>query len=521
MINKRKNLMVYAFLLTLIMNISLCGYAVGAENNHVLLRYKGAGSCTSLCGDVLLTVVFVDVGDAQWNEQDTLAMKEKIASATEAFVREANGYRVSLSFDTVFYNAYSDEKPLSSKVDEWAETVFSGVSGLPSYSDAAYWLGKPILFCLKADGRSFARQHKQTSEPEFAVVYPDDEASTIRHELLHLYGARDYYLLDEIKNESGKYFPDSIMLDDNDNGRTIDSLTAFVVGWTDELDETAKQFLLSTEYITDEDVNNSLKDTWRTGLYVETFGSSVYSGMLKDGLPHGLGMIEWENGNTYRGDWEYGKPSGKGTYVWVNGDTYTGDFVDGMRTGKGKYIWASGSTYTGDFVDGTRTGKGTLVWASGNTSYTGNFVDGTRTGKGTLVWASGDTYTGDFVADKLTGKGTFVWSNGDTYTGDFVDGTRTGKGTLVWASGDTYTGDFVADKLTGKGTFVWSNGATYTGDFMDGARTGNGTYFSSDGEVYMGDFLDGKYHGYGICVSADVSTQIGEFSNGEYIGPEQ
>lgn len=48
-----------------------------------------------------------------------------------------------------------------------------------------------------------------------------------------------------------------------------------------------------------------------------------------DGLPHGMGILKWFDGNRYEGEFKYGKIEGTGTYYYKNGGNYTGSWVNG------------------------------------------------------------------------------------------------------------------------------------------------------------------------------------------------
>jgi len=192
-----------------------------------------------------------------------------------------------------------------------------------------------------------------------------------------------------------------------------------------------------------------------------------YTGDIVNGLRHGHGKAEWENGNVYEGD-----------------------FVEGKRVGKGKLTFADGGIYEGDFVDGKCSGKGKDIYANGNT-YEGDFIEGKRVGKGKYVFKSGNIYEGDFFDDYPHGKGKYTFTSGEIYEGDFVNGKYHGTGKLTFKNGHVYEGDFINDKRTGKGKYVFANGNIYEGDFVDGKRTGKGKYTYLNGEVYEGDFIDG------------------------------
>jgi hypothetical protein len=82
-------------------------------------------------------------------------------------------------------------------------------------------------------------------EAEHCVVFSEhynyslDEqgagAATIAHEILHLFGAEDYYTPNARKALANKTYPKDIMLEARDDvsKNDIGDLTAYSIGWTD------------------------------------------------------------------------------------------------------------------------------------------------------------------------------------------------------------------------------------------------------------------------------------------------
>ena len=76
----------------------------------------------------------------------------------------------------------------------------------------------------------------------------------------------------------------------------------------------------------------------------------LYGGELKDGKPHGKGILKY---------FYNGKADGK----------YVGEFKDGKREGKGTWSLYDGTTYVGEWKNDKFHGRGTLT-------YLGNIQDG-------------------------------------------------------------------------------------------------------------------------------------------------
>lgn len=485
--------------------------AAGSYDDHLLMKDKAMGSCKELTGTVEMVVVFVSLPDAPWDIASIAQMNQTLRAAADTLAQEAAAYGAQLSIVHRIHYAQASVTVSMDDSEAWADELLAAVPTLQERT-SDYYHGKPVIFCINTGGRAFAHSEYSDAQAEYAVIFGSDDAGTVRHELLHLYGAWDYYLLDDFTDAAEMYCPDSIMLSSDAQNRT-DSLTAYLIGWTDTLDAQARALIAATEHVTHDLYEQAHEGNTITGWATVQLRGGEYTGMLEDGSRHGFGEMRWENGDSYSGTWTWDALDGMGTYTWADGDSYTGSFVDGSRTGKGTMTWADGASYTGDFVDGERTGKGTIVYADGD-AYSGDFTDGSCSGKGIYIWADGDAYTGDFVNGERTGKGTYTWANGDVYTGDFVNGERTGKGTYTWANGDMYTGDFVDGKRTGKGTYVWADGESYTGSFADGQSTGRGTIVWNSGNIYTGGFASGQRTGEGVFVWADGDVYIGGYVNG-------
>ncbi len=59
------------------------------------------------------------------------------------------------------------------------------------------------------------------------------------------------------------------------------------------------------------------------------FAKGTYSGELRDGEPHGSGVLRMNNGDRYEGEFRDGVFHGSGTYTWADGRSYSGRFIDG------------------------------------------------------------------------------------------------------------------------------------------------------------------------------------------------
>jgi len=92
-----------------------------------------------------------------------------------------------------------------------------------------------------------------------------------------------------------------------------------------------------------------------------------------EGVAHGLGTMQYDEGRCYRGEWRDGHWHGSGFLENANGDSYQGDFVYDARHGHGIYRYGNGDIYEGDFTEDKRSGKGVFNFHNGSV-YRGDFV---------------------------------------------------------------------------------------------------------------------------------------------------
>jgi len=128
-----------------------------------------------------------------------------------------------------------------------------------------------------------------------------------------------------------------------------------------------------------------------------------YEGQVFEDVPHGSGVIRYDNGDVYIGSFKSGQRHGKGELTFKNGrGFYKGQFENDYISGYGKFDY-------GDLFPKIR-----------NDYYIGQFKDGKKHGKGKYYYSCGDTFEGIFENDK----------NNSVYSGEFFQGAKHGPGTL-------------------------------------------------------------------------------------------
>ena len=434
--------------------------------DHVYLVSKNNGNCRELVGDVKVHVYYVNDTVSSWNYEDLSAFEASLEQQAE--ILEADARKYGKSLDLTFTYTVVEIPVLadtSDTEDDWQEAAVA-VLGLTNLANAQKKLNaqyggdsNPMVFAVNKAGRAYA-SWSSGSRSERVTLF-SSKSSAFRHELCHLYGARDFYYPEEVVTLSDKYLNGSLM----GNGDEVDALSAYLIGWDDELDANAYAFLDETKHLTLEYLREEQSKQNITGNVTDyQISSGIYTGYLERGIPNGVGRLIYNSGDIYEGDFVNGNRHGTGKYTWQSGNCYEGDWQNGERTGKGTYTWTSGDKYIGDFVKGVRTGYGKYIWQNGDV-YEGDFVDNVRTGQGTVYYAGGGVYTGGWLDGKRHGEGTYKYTSGSVYVGSWKNGERSGYGRMDWNDGSSYEGEWVANKRQGYGKYVNQYGMAYEGQW--------------------------------------------------------
>lgn len=506
------------------------------------LEAMGDGYCEQLSGDVVVLVIFVSTPSSSWDDAGIAEAKTAFHKELERLEQDAQGYGIELNLQIGCVGATITTE-YDRQSETWREEAMTQAGMLAGYEDQrvledTYEVDHvPVVFVINQEGRAYANHSLSGNAFESLVMFTN-YYEALRHELCHLFGAKDLYFPEETVQAADTYLPGSIM--NGDNTGNIDPLTAFTIGWEEKLPEAAENFLLAVDSLTREYISESQKENQLTGYGTQTYDNGSYTGDLDFGMRHGQGTYYWNDGSSFTGTWVYGERTGYGEMTYSDGAKYAGNWLDGVRSGygeityaggdvykgywannechgQGTYYWSTGGSYRGDWVNGVRQGSGTCIYADG-AKYVGAWVNGVRSGYGELTSADGSTYKGYWADDKRSGNGTCVYADGAQYTGNWKDSAKNGYGVMYWANGNRYEGDFLNGQLHGTGTFTFAGGDKYVGDWKNGERTGYGVYYWTNGDRYEGYFLNGARHGTGTYYFADGTCLSGTWENGSYIG---
>jgi len=411
--------------------------------DHFFLQNMNRSSCRTLTGEITLYVIFAETPNASWDQASRKSALTTLDQACILLEQAASAYKKHLSLTYSCHAAPSLPPVDEDDLEIWVDLALER-AGLPARGGDSPYMQQhsPILVLFNEGGVNFAMANGDDDFCEYLFLHKGFVKSSVVHELMHLYGARDLYYPQSCKKIAEDIFPASVML--TYNSTAIDRLTAYCIGWQDSLADSAINFLKSTAHVTEEEFDEALEQVTFTGHASREYTNYTYTGDFVMGQLQGYGVQEWENGLRYSGEFFQGKRQGQGVMVYSNDEIFKGNFNENAPDGYGIQIWNDLGIYAGNWETGTASGKGTVIFNDG-------FIR-----SGTM-----EKYI-------LQGTGVEIRPEGSLYRGDFVGGSRTGKGTLIWPDGSLYTGDFVEGALTGHGIYIDAEGNIFEGQWFNG-----------------------------------------------------
>ena len=186
----------------------------------------------------------------------------------------------------------------------------------------------------------------------------------------------------------------------------------------------------------------------------------MFIGVWSGGSGHGVpveGVMVFPSGDKFEGRFHYYQHDqpGNGTYLWADGTWYAGQWYNGVPHGLGVRGFENGDVFEGHFINGVPSDTGCDTFIS----------------IGTRHFANGDMFTGWVTSGKPDGGGTLTLANGDTIIGNLQNGQFVGTVTVSFANGDTFEGAWRNGRPYGNGTMV-ANGQRQVGTWdANGAFT--------------------------------------------------
>lgn len=242
------------------------------------LQGKNAGCSLRLRGKVVLITFLVNDGESEWNQKSEKAAIEMLKSACARLMSESGLGKKEFQI-TYACCKVSIPRVLSRKtskkcaIDVLRQFGYSSVQEYQRHYEEKFSRDETaVTFLFNKDFRSYAYsidkasgtvEEEHPNGEEYSITSFDannitGSERTFLHELLHQFGAIDYYYPEIVKIKAEKYLPNSIM----NGGETIDDLTRYVIGWDESLSDVAHEFLKSIKLVTVEDVDFARREEY-------------------------------------------------------------------------------------------------------------------------------------------------------------------------------------------------------------------------------------------------------------------
>lgn len=229
---------------------------------HMALLGKNAGCIEKLRGKVLLVFFLVDDAKSKWDDLMEQKYKKVIQNACLRLMKESGLPTSQLYISYANCRASVPYEVTQKNFRQMMTDVLRsyGCKNAQSFQEAyRREMGKDevcVSFVLNKYFTSFAQRIISSSRVMRTPTGRGDELSVVSfrkfdlkgsersliHELMHQFGAMDYYTPAFVEEAANKYLPRSIMNDGNE----IDALTRYVIGWDDTLTPEAIAFLKAT-----------------------------------------------------------------------------------------------------------------------------------------------------------------------------------------------------------------------------------------------------------------------------------
>ena len=239
--------------------------------NNFYLDGRNTGACKKLKGNIATLTVFMHNRNSKWTEEDKKKYFNSLNTATKWLVRQAKRYKVNLSFKNYSFDVTVNDD-INTHNDFNLIKDFLRVETMQQAHD--YYTKSlncdecPFILVYNMQGRSFGRRHNDNFEGiinECSTVFIEKNKEfdwrVITHELLHQYGAVDYYFPKKIEETANKYLGISIM--DRNLSQNVDDFTAYIIGWKETISGNTYWFLKETMWLTYDKYNEELNNEWK------------------------------------------------------------------------------------------------------------------------------------------------------------------------------------------------------------------------------------------------------------------
>ena len=225
-----------------------------------LMGSRDAGSAKRLVGKTHSLLFFISDEKSEWSQLEKQQFLQLIRDAESWLTIQAKDYQQQITFD---YGVFGWKKDI--EMNDMPTGTRSGKENVRLTQEIITKLGYntpqellkrvkadnvQLLFLFKKDGISYAFPYEKHLDEEFylegmAIYHQFDPqtpqcAACIAHEILHLFGAWDYYKSFQTttaqQDRATALYPNSIMLRTSYNMQelAVDPITAWRIGWIEQ-----------------------------------------------------------------------------------------------------------------------------------------------------------------------------------------------------------------------------------------------------------------------------------------------
>lgn len=239
--------------------------------NHYFLSFKNMGGVRELVGSVDVLVFFVSDPSSKWTDYAKKKYRAVQKEAMQYLVRGARARGIKLQIRLAYVDATLNMNCEPENYGQWSKAIIRqyGTADIPAYQRRHEAVKQctevPIIFVLNKPFRSRAvcADWAARTHGEMSIISSRYNKHTIIHELLHQFGAVDLYYPAEVQKLVQRMGYPSVMA--TADSTYIDSLTAYLIGWSKEIDAAAVQILDRTGHITRDYILAALQKEYRSG----------------------------------------------------------------------------------------------------------------------------------------------------------------------------------------------------------------------------------------------------------------
>ncbi len=208
--------------------------------DHFFLYRLGVGASQQFTGDVEIMTLFIDAETSTWTQDAKDKYFAEMREAKELLMNAAQAQGVELNLNSASFHV---TVPKGADWYDYTMLDYFKCEDMQElqqiYEEKRGRDETPFIFAFNSKDRCYSFAVNTASETnahaqEYTVIHAkrDKLSRTLAHELLHQFGAVDYYFPDAVKEAAKADFSDSIM---NTKGTTVDDLTAYMIGWREDL----------------------------------------------------------------------------------------------------------------------------------------------------------------------------------------------------------------------------------------------------------------------------------------------